>query len=395
MRKTGFFICLLFLMGIFGFAQTEGSIVEEFQRNFSWGDLPTKIQILKDSEGHPDTDMAPLYLQSLHFVIWKVPQLSSDALSRELATLTVKLIGVAKVKKAALLLWDLFRDYDLPAIRLEILTALGKIAQGDERIITALCQWMDGRNELFKGGYTVDLELLGAVITLLGTLESETSFPYLFTTATLGYSVETRLKAEAALRQIKGDYGKMIIPILRNNPLAEKNFMLRFVMQKENIPWKTKAQIAQIALEIALELTVGDGEEQETLLQFRRNAVGLLIDTDSRRAVTPLIECFDDTLLSWEKGIVPLNDILQTMNALGKTGSPEAAERLTLYIGLLNLQTENGQTVDEEVILTVIHNLSLLGDKIAFDQLLYIRYLEYSAEIKRAAQKAIDKLHRS
>lgn len=392
MSRASCFICLLFIAAGFGFSQDEGPTVEELQRDFSWGDYPAKMEILRASEAYPNMDR--LYLQSLHFVIWNAEKLRDHGPDQELALLTIQLIRRAKTREATLLLWDLFRDYEVSLIRREILTTLGEIAGGNIEVISAISRWVEGRNDLFRGGYFVDSELFGAVVTILGKLKSEISFPSLFSATTLGYPVETRLKAETALRQLQGDHKKLIIPILENNPLPEKNFVLRFVIQEEEILPKEKAEIAKAALEISLKLSVEGVEERETLLEFRRNAVGLLIDTDARGAAAPLIECFDEVLFAVEKGTAPRSDLIQTVNALGKTNSPEAAERLTLYIGLLNLQTENGQPVDEEIVLTVIRNLSLLGDKIAFDQLLYIRHLQYSPKIKRAARKVMEELRR-
>lgn len=395
MKKVICIFCLFSLLVGSIYAQEESSIAEAFQRNFTRGSLSTKIQVLQDSVSYSETDMAPLYLQSLDFVIRNAPQLLNDALSRELAALTVRLIGVAKVEEAALPLWELFRDYSEPSVQVEVLSTLGEIAGGNGRIITALTQWVDGRNNLFRAGHAVELELLGEAVTALGKLGDESSFPALFTAAMMGYPVETRLKAEEALRQVKGDYRRMVLTILENNPLPEKNFGLGFVIQEEEISREEKAWIAQAALEIALKLTAENAEEQEQLLKFRRNAVGLLMDTTTQEAVKPLINYFDDTLLAWERDFVPRSDLIQAVDALGSTGSPEAAERLTLYIELLNLYTENGQTVDEAVVLAVIRNLGLLGDKIAFDYLLYVRYLNYPDEIKRAAREALDSLSRS
>ena len=42
--------------------------------------------------------------------------------------------------------------------------------------------------------------------------------------------------------------------------------------------------------------------------------------------------------------------------------------------------------------LAVIGNLGKLGDKVAYDDLMYTKYLSYSTQIKDAAQKAIKNL---
>jgi hypothetical protein len=45
-------------------------------------------------------------------------------------------------------------------------------------------------------------------------------------------------------------------------------------------------------------------------------------------------------------------------------------------------------------VLAVIQNLGSLGDKVAFDYLLYARLLDYSDSIKKAAQESLNQLNR-
>ena len=394
MKKGNLIVLTFVLLASPLWAQQSTSVTEAFQRNYTRGSLSTKIQVLQDSVSYPDENMAPLYIQSLDFVSRNASQLMNDALSRELAALTVRLIGVSRVEEAALPLWELFRDYEEPSVQREVLSTLGEIAGGDERIIRALIQWVDGRNNLYRAGHEVDLSLLGEALTALGKLGAESAFPAIFTSAVMGYPDEVNRKAEEALRLVKGDYRRMVLSILEKNPLPEKNFGLNFVISEENISPAEKAWIARAALDIALKLIPEDQDEQDELLKLKRNAVSLLMETSPEEAVDQLIKHFDATLIAWERDFVPRSDLIQALDALGKTGSPKAAERLTLYIELLNLYTENGQTLDEEVVLSVIRNLGQLGDKIAFDYLLYVRYLNYSEKVKNAARQALDTLNR-
>ena len=66
--------------------------------------------------------------------------------------------------------------------------------------------------------------------------------------------------------------------------------------------------------------------------------------------------------------------------------------RLTQYLVLINSYTEKGKGYDEQVVLAVIACLGQLGDKVAFDDLMYTQYLNYSAAVKKAARAALDKL---
>ena len=51
-----------------------------------------------------------------------------------------------------------------------------------------------------------------------------------------------------------------------------------------------------------------------------------------------------------------------------------------------------GKVFDEQTVMAVIRNLGILGDKVAFDYLLYIGYLKYPDSIKKAAKDALQNL---
>ena len=393
-RKIGCILVALTLAGILT-AQEDYSFLKAFQRTYARGSLSTKIEVLQDSVNYPDEDMSSLYIQSLDFIISNANLLLNDNLSRELTTLTVRLIGISRVTEAAFPLWGLFSVYDDTGVKKEILSTLGEISGDEPELITALNRWVDGRNNLFRAGQNVDLELLGEAITSLGKLGAETSFAVIFASAMLAYPEPVGAKTEEALSRLKGDYKKMVDSILRSSPLREKLHVLQFVVGKPEIPEGDKTWIAATALDVALNLTPQNRSEQDMVFQLQQLSVGILMENPSVDAVPNLINHFDNALLAWERELVADSYLVQAIRALGISGTHEAAERLTLYLELLNLYTENGQPVDSGIVLAVIDSLGELGDKVAFDYLLYVRYLSYPGDIKEAAREALDKLKRS
>jgi hypothetical protein len=63
-----------------------------------------------------------------------------------------------------------------------------------------------------------------------------------------------------------------------------------------------------------------------------------------------------------------------------------------LYLDSLNKEMEKGTVPSKQVVLAVITALGGLGDKTAFDYLLYVTYLEYPEEVIAAARDALAKL---
>jgi hypothetical protein len=72
--------------------------------------------------------------------------------------------------------------------------------------------------------------------------------------------------------------------------------------------------------------------------------------------------------------------------------SAEAAQTLALQLGLFNSQMERTGEFDADILISVINALGELGDKIAFDYLLYIGYLSYPEAVQSAARDALNRL---
>ena len=145
----------------------------------------------------------------------------------------------------------------------------------------------------------------------------------------------------------------------------------------------------------ALDSTPRGVSEREAERLLRRESVLVLTDYGWSESTADVIYHFNRTIEELTMGIGDTQRLLEAIDALGAMGTHEAAERLTLYQNVLNQDVENGKDVDEQVVLEVIANLSALGDKIAFETLLFVGILEYSDRVKRAADAAIEAMFRN
>lgn len=394
MRKFIVVISIILLCSVSSnvFAADNPEVVEAFRKNFTRGSLSTKVRVLQDSLEYEDIDMSPLYILSLDFIINNSWMLQNDSIGRDLMFFTIRLLGTKGSVEAAEKLWQFYNVVDDSALRIEIMNALGDTAFGRQEIIYGINTWLREYNADFKSGKTPDNKLVAETVATLGKLGDPTSFPIVFTTGTIGYSDIVNFSSVEALGKIDGYFTDHIIQVIRSSAPEEKIAALKAAYGQSNLTREDKASIALVGLDIGLYLESGSATEEIMLRELRYEAVRQLTELNWAGATDNLVKHFDSTVFELEQGLCRKVNLIEAIDALGNSGTHDAAVRLTLFLEVLNSDTENGQIVDEQLILGVIRNLGELGDNTAFDYLLYTGYLNYSGTVQRAAREALKNL---
>jgi len=180
--------------------------------------------------------------------------------------------------------------------------------------------------------------------------------------------------------------------VIKDRPVTEKKLGLQMALDSDRLTNDQKAQLAQFALDIGLHSSVSDADSKAVLRDIRFQAAASLGARKWSDASSLLIEHLDMTIGEFDKGFVDRNHLLDAIANLGAMNTHEAAVRLTQYLVLLNSYAEKGKVFDDQIVFAVLTNLGALGDKVAFDDLMYTQYLNYSAGVKKAARAALDKL---
>ncbi len=385
-------IILICILSVPLFSADNPEVVEAFRKNFTRGSLATKVRVLQDSLEYEDADMSPLYLLSLDFIISNSWMLQGDTIGRDLINFTVRLLGTNSVKESAENLWQFFNLIDDSQIRVEIMNALGDTATGTPEIIYGINAWLRDYNNEFKSGKKPDNKLVAEIVATLGKLGDPTSFPIVFTTGTIGYEQIVNDSAAEALGKIDGYFTDHIIQVIRSSIPEEKIAALKAAYGQENLSRDDKAAIALVALDIGLYSEPEVQAEESVLRELRYEAVRQITALNWAGVTDNLVKHFDSTVFELEQGLCREVNLVEAIDALGNSGTHDAAVRLTLYLEVLNSYTENGDFVNEQIILSVIRNLGELGDNTAFDYLLYTGYLNYSGTVQRAAREALKNL---
>jgi hypothetical protein len=378
------------VLGIF--AQDENSLVLAYERNFARSSLVTKLELLKEAASKNDPSMGPLFDMALRFAIDNAGLLGPDPQLKDLALVSCVETGKSDYAKASDDLWALFQAMKDSDVRAAALSALGAVGVGDQHVAENLNSFLASQNSLYRSGLQPEYPALGACIEALGAIGDGSSFPVLFSAYVTGYSAELTAKAAKALGSIKGDYLGYLLRVIAQNPPLEKAAAFSAGMDNASFGDNDRGALAEASLSAALDATATSPVELQALRELRLASVREIKTLKWQRASPLVIRHFNLLQADYAKGLAAKSEFLEAISCLGSMGSTEAAQTLALYLQILNAQTEQGAPYDEGILLAVISSLGELGDKVAFDYLLQIGYLQYSDTVKRAAREALQKL---
>jgi hypothetical protein len=373
-------------------AQKPEDLLRSFTRNFAIASLDVKMQIIQDAGNSGYSGLGPLYQQAVDYVLDNFSLIGTDQRFRQLAVLAIDQLASARYTEGKHSVWKLFDTDEDTGVRISCLNAFGTLAQGDEEIIEYINLWLQNQNTVFQTGRVPEMYVVSAAVRTLGELGDQSSFPVLFTTMTVGYTDDISRSARENLYRLDGELKDSMIGILKESDMAEKKLALVISLETDRLKQEEKGEIAQFTMDVGLHTAAVDNPSRQIARDMRYIAAVALAQRKWASATDLVIEHFDTVLLEYDRGVTDKRRVVEAIDCLGAMRTHEAAVRLTQYLVLLNSYTERLREFDNSIVLVVIENLGSLGDKTAFDDLLYAQYLSYSSEIKKAARDALENL---
>jgi HEAT repeat protein len=374
-------------------AQDAQKILDTFRRNFAIASLDVKIQILQDAAaGKTASSMGPLFQQAVDFVTDNASLIPTDARFNQLGAIGAEQIGVVGYAAGKDSVWKLFTVTKDSVTLTKAAVALGVVGVGDKDTVTNLNRYVDSQNAFFASGQTPDLAVFAACVKSLGQIGDPSSFPLLFSAMNLGYPEQVAGIARAALLSLKGDFSEMLTGVMRTRPLPEKKVALKMALDTDKLNDQQKADFCELALDIGLHSGVSESTNKVVLRDIRFQAAAALGARKWSHATGLLIEHLDQSIGEFDNGLIDRNHLLDAIGELGAMNTHEAAVRLTQFLVLINSYTEKGKAYDNQIVFAVLQNLGALGDKVAFDDLMYTQYLNYATAVKEAARAALNKV---
>ncbi|MCR5724183.1 MAG: hypothetical protein K6G80_03760 [Treponema sp.] len=385
MKKTAFILAgLCILHGLSAETQISAS-----QQKFIKGNIIDKTAAVKESSGTEQ----PLAEAGLDFVIEYQPLLGDD---RDLSALAIASIlalpkssttdsgYTERIAEKLVTVFTQSKDETVCIAALDKLTPLAtELSSGKAVALMNTHLAAAGAEQAEASQITL------AVLAALGKLGNSDSFAIVYSIWKNKYWPDHTAEIEKALTALSirtaSDAVKAIsagsvseaaeyFAVLKKNALNAKNFI---------------AEIAENVLSKTIYTAEGFSGE---LVELQLSALSVIAESQWTRASKLVIKYFEVARNEYASGVMSESQFTAVIGNIAKLAPPESAVTLSTYLADLNKNAAENAVPAKSVVLAVISALGELGDKTAFDTLLYVTYLSYPEDVIQAAREALARL---
>ena len=373
-------------VGITLAAHIFAQLATEAQKQFIKGNLSEKTASIREATGAD----APLLSQAgLDFAVLNKPLLGNDRELSALAAASVFASPVASLtqKQADSLsekLTQLFALYDDETVRIAVLEKLVPISSQYPSpkavsLINDYLQTTKAENETTK-----------AAISAAGAMGDSKTFDLIYGAWKNGRWASLKTETELALIDLSERSIADAVRAIFAATIHETYDFFTLLTNSEKKSPNFKAEIAENALSKAIYTTEDLSGSMNDTIGLQMDAVKVISENHWVRASQLVIRYFSLAREEYEANVLKedkFTDVILCMSQLADT-----AQTLSAYLADLNRNVEKNNMPAKPVVLAVISALGALGDKSAFDNLLYVTYLSYPQEVIAAARNALAKL---
>jgi hypothetical protein len=351
--------------------------------------LQQKQEIMVAIEGLDDPDLSPFLIAALDGLLTTQRAITTNAeraLSLQVTRMVVKKLGTLRSRDAAPSIFTVVTDAEDPVLRSEALAALGSIGVPSyaQRIAVILRNLNMGPGADVQGSETV----AQGCITALERLRENAGFVPVFDASQGWYSRRVKEAAAAALSTMVDDPSDMLVEISRADTTFKASLLALNTARASTAPAAGKVRVAVTALEQALNREGKNLTEETLRSEIRTTASGVLRDlkADSRDAVPLLARILAlDTAPDGEK--------IAAMEALGASGSDEAAAVLISHLKWFNDRKQSGiVSKDDRLLRSTIRVLGEMKKKQSASEFIRVKTLGYGQGVTHDAEDALKKI---
>lgn len=231
-----------------------------------------------------------------------------------------------------------------------------------------------------------------SAVNLMGKIGNNESFSILFAADIANVWPKYSSYIQSAYSTLAVNASADLINLFTKAPVEQKLMVLKLIKNSSEIPEFVKGQLAQKSLSMSI---INIDEEQDispAQNKLMSESVNLLAQTNWSMSSEVVADYFPLAQSLYQKEQISAEDFISIIQSCTQIASQNMVLPLIKYLNFLNRSTQENKPVNTQVVLSVINSLGGLGDKQAFDELLFVTYLDYTQEVLEAAKSALDNL---
>jgi hypothetical protein len=384
MRDKIYCVKAFILFLLFSFAQNGLFAVPQYEIDFIKGNIAQKTQAVVDADDSGDISFG---VKALDFALSAHDTLGDDPDLVILVQTAIQSVGTDPQKGQAPGLSEklaqVFKTFKSESIRIAALDRIALFPSADS--VALINNYV---SESARNHDPMSSVLLKA-ITSLGKIGNSNSFTILFAIDLIGVWPTYTPQIEAALGPLANASEKDLLNIYSSSPIDQKLMILKIISNNDKISQNIKGEVAENALSNAISIAKGNTTISGDQINLQLQAIQTLADTHWTRATLLVTSYFPIAQGEYESRLLTADQFAQVITNTAKVASSDTGTLLSSYLDSLNKAMEKGLVPAKQVILAVINSLGSLGDKTAFDYLLYVTYLDYPEDVTAAARNAL------
>lgn len=234
-----------------------------------------------------------------------------------------------------------------------------------------------------------DQSVLKAVLTSLSEIGNENSFLVIYEKWLSDDFLYCKNEMENTLVKItQKENVKLQSVISSENPEKLLEFLL-ILKKNSEISQKYLSEFSENILNSHILYTENSQKEKQNVAKLQIEAIKILSENNWTKSSSASVEFFVKAKTYYNENVIDENEFSSVITSLANIALVDCVVPLSAYLTELNSLTEKGESVSEQVVLSVIKTLGIVGDKSAFDPLLSVTYLTYSEAVISAARDAL------
>lgn len=227
-------------------------------------------------------------------------------------------------------------------------------------------------------------------VETLGRIGNGSSFAPLYSVLRLGLWHEIRPTVEDSLAKIADKSLNEILDEIEGANLDSLKTLFK-IYQKSEISSSLRSELAENALAKSMIITE-TSQNSYDLAGFQLECAKVLAENKWTRAAELGEKYFGVAKSAFERNFLDEGQFASAVKCVESISSRKSVKLFSDYMTQLNKAQEERNFPSKTVALAIIDALGTLGDKSAFDCLLYVTYLDYPEEVTSAARNALTRL---